>query len=509
MSQPFRRDRWKKIASSDLAVLVLCGAAIVLLRTVTNGRYGFHRDELATLDDARSLAWGYVAYPPVTPFIARVALSLFGPSLIGLRFFAALAQGVVLVLTGLMARELGGGRQAQIVAAFAAAIGGVAFSAGMLFEYVTFDYLCWVATAYFVVRLLTSEDPRWCLALGAAIGVGMLTKYTMAFLILGIATGFLFTPARRYLRSPWLWCGVALAFMIFLPNLIWQVRHQFVTLDFLQSIHARDVRIGRTDNFVIGQLWVATNPPTVPIWLAGLYYVFATKDGKRYRPIGWMFVVPFVLFVIARGRAYYMAPGYPMLLAAGAVWGERSLASLPSPGALVIRWSVWIALTIGALIVAATVLPIAPPGSSWWQAADKANGGNFNEEIGWRELVQTVASVRDTLPIEERSRLGILAADSGQAGAVNLYGPALRLPKAICGTNSHWYRGYGNPPPETLIVVGMPGLIERAFASCRIAGHVSNRYGVRNSTIPNTEIFVCHGLRLPWPSFWQRLRSYG
>jgi 4-amino-4-deoxy-L-arabinose transferase-like glycosyltransferase len=490
-------------------VLVLCGAAIVLLHTFTNGRYGFHRDELATLDDARSLAWGYVAYPPVTPFIARVALSLLGPSLIGLRFFAALAQGVVLVLTGLIARELGGGRQAQIVAAFAAAIGGVAFSAGMLFEYVTFDYLCWVAAAYFVVRLLASEDPRWCLALGAAIGVGMLTKYTMAFLILGIATGFLFTSARRYLRSPWLWCGVALAFLIFLPNLIWQVRHQFVTLDFLQCIHARDVRMGRTDNFVIGQFWVATNPPTVLLWLAGLYYVFATKDGKRYRPIGWMFAVPFVLFVIARGRAYYTAPGYPMLLAAGAVWGERWLASLPSPGALVIRWSVWIALTIGALIVAATVLPIAAPGSSWWQAADKATGGNFNEEIGWRELVQTVASVRDTLPIEERSRLGILAADSGQAGAINLYGPAFRLPKAICGTNSHWYRGYGNPPPETLIVVGMPRLIERAFASCKIAGHVSNRYGVRNSTIANTEIFVCHGLRLPWPSFWQRLRSYG
>jgi 4-amino-4-deoxy-L-arabinose transferase-like glycosyltransferase len=134
VSQSVRRDGWRKIASSDLAVLVLCAAAAVLLHTVTNGRYGFHRDELATLDDARSLAWGYVAYPPVTPFIARVALSLFGPSLIGLRFFAALAQGVVLVLTGLMVRELGGGRQAQIVAAFAAAIGGVAFSAGMLFE---------------------------------------------------------------------------------------------------------------------------------------------------------------------------------------------------------------------------------------------------------------------------------------------------------------------------------------------------------------------------------------
>ena len=212
-------DSWRKLTSSDLAVLVLWATAGVLLHTVTNGQYGFHRDELATLDDARSLAWGYVAYPPLTPFLARIAFILFGPSLIGLRFFAAVALGLVLVLTGLMARHMGGGRQAQIVAALAAAIGGVAFSAGTLFQYVSFDYLWWVAAAYFMVRLLASDDPRWCLAVGAAIGLGMLTKYTMMFLAVGIAAGFLFTPARRYLRSPWLWCGVALAFVIFLPNL--------------------------------------------------------------------------------------------------------------------------------------------------------------------------------------------------------------------------------------------------------------------------------------------------
>jgi 4-amino-4-deoxy-L-arabinose transferase-like glycosyltransferase len=166
----------------------------------TNGRYGFHRDELATLDDASSLAWGYVAYPPVTPFLARVAFILFGPSLIGLRLFAAVALGLVLVLTGVMARDLGGGRQAQLVAALAAAIGGVAFSGDALFQYVSFDYLWWVAAAYFMVRLLASDDPRWCLAVGAAIGLGMLTKYTMMFLAVGIVTGFLFTSARRYLR---------------------------------------------------------------------------------------------------------------------------------------------------------------------------------------------------------------------------------------------------------------------------------------------------------------------
>jgi hypothetical protein len=129
----------------------------------------------------------------------------------------------------------------------------------------------------------------------------------------------------------------------------------------LKSIHARDIHIGRTDTFVLDQFWIATNPPTVPLWLAGLFYLFATHDGKRYRPIGWMFIVPFALFVIGRGRGYYMAPAYPMLLAAGAVWGEWWVASLSSRRALVIRRTTWIALAIGALVDAALVLPIAPP----------------------------------------------------------------------------------------------------------------------------------------------------
>jgi hypothetical protein len=503
-------DSWRKLTASDFAVLVLWATAGVLLHTVTNGQYGFHRDELATVDDGRSLAWGYVAYPPLTPFLARIAFILFGPSLLGLRAFAAVALGVVLVLTGLMARHLGGGRQAQIVAALAAAIGGVAFSGGTLFQYVSFDYLWWVAAAYFMVRLLASDDSRWCLAIGAAVGLGMVTKYTMMFLVVGIAAGFLFTPARRYLRSPWLWCGIALAFVIFLPNFLWQIRHHFVSLDFLKSIHARDIRAGRTGTFVLDQFWTATNPPTVPLWLAGLCYLFATQDGKRYRPIGWMFIIPFALFVIGRGRGYYMAPAYPMLFAAGAVWGERWVATLNSRRARVIRGITWRFLAIGGLVVAAIVLPIAPPGSLWWQLADKANGGNFSEEIGWPELVETVASIRDSLPVEAQSGLGILTGDSGQAGAINLYGRALRLPRAICGMNSHWLRGYGDPPPETVIVVGMSrDFVQSAFESCQIAGHVSNHFGIKNSTIRDTDIFVCHSLRQPWPRFWQGFQYYG
>jgi len=183
----------RRIIATDTGVLVLSAMALVALHSATNGQYGFHRDELATIDDARFLAWGYVVYPPVTPFIARVALTLFGPSMIGLRFFGALAAGIAMVLTGLMAREIGGKRPAQLVAAWAAAIAGPAVFLGSVFQYVSFDYLWWVLAAWISIRLLKSEDQRWWLALGAVVGLGMMTKYTMAFFLAGIASGIVLT----------------------------------------------------------------------------------------------------------------------------------------------------------------------------------------------------------------------------------------------------------------------------------------------------------------------------
>ncbi|KMY86149.1 hypothetical protein BUMB_05346 [Candidatus Paraburkholderia calva] len=214
----------------DLITLIAWAVALVLLHMLTNGRYGFHRDELSSLADGCSLAWGYVGGPPLTPFLARAAFTLFGPSPVGLRAFGALAMGIALVLTGLMAREMGGSRHVQVVAALCAAIGGVALSAGTMLEYVSLDYLWWVTAAYCVVRVLASGDARWCLGIGAALGIGTMTKYDIAFFAAGIGAGFVFTPARRHMRSPWSWAGVALALAIFLPNLIWLFLHGFVTL---------------------------------------------------------------------------------------------------------------------------------------------------------------------------------------------------------------------------------------------------------------------------------------
>ncbi len=502
---------WQRIAASDFGILAALAFLCFLLHTLTNGQYGFHRDELLTLNNARHLAWGYVVYPPMTPFLGRLELELFGASLRGIRFFPALSQGLVLLLTGLAARELGGKREAQLVAAFAAAIAGPAMISGWFLSYSSFDYLWWVLVAYFVIRLLKSDDPRWWLAIGVAIGFGMMTKYAMVFFVLGLVGGVLLTPARRYLKNPWLWCGVAVALLIMLPNIFWQYQHHFVSLAFLKSIHTRDIGQGWTDYFLLNQLWKCANPVTAPLWCAGLWHVFVVPDGKRYRILGWMYVVTLLTFLIARGRDYYLAPAYPMLLAAGAVWGEHWVDSLNTRSALAVRRITWRSLLVAALTTAAVTLPIAPLNSAWWRVADYGNGGNFNMQIGWPELVETVAKVRDSLPVQERATLGILAGDEGETGAVNLYGPAYGLPRAISGMNSNWMRGYDDPPPQTVIVLGeRRDLVDQLFASCDLAGHVTNRYGIKNDTVTGyTDVFVCRNLRQPWPEFWKNFHYYG
>src|ERR1700733_11296675 len=211
-----------------LRTLLIIAALRLVLYALTNGQYGFHRDELATIDDARHLAWGYVAYPPLTPFVARVALVLFGSAPTAVRFFTALAQCVAMVVTGLMARELGGSRGAQIVAALAVAASPLSMAEGHLFQYVSFDFLWCVLAIYFVFGLLESDDACWWLAVGGAIGLGLMTRYTIAWLVAGLAVGFLVTPARKLLMNPWLIGGAALALVIALPNFLWQANHGFI-----------------------------------------------------------------------------------------------------------------------------------------------------------------------------------------------------------------------------------------------------------------------------------------
>jgi hypothetical protein len=288
------------------------------------------------------------------------------------------------------------------------------------------------------------------------------------------------------------------------------VQHDFISLEFLSSIHARDIAIGRTEGFLIEQLFVPANLFTIPLWVAGLYYYFFKPDGKRYRTLGWMFVIPFVLFLVTQGRSYYLAPAYPMLTAAGVVTWEAWLAGRPARQARVGWGIIWGGLVLGGLLFIPLMTPIAPVNSAVWDLSSEVHD-NFVEQIGWPELAETVAGIYTSLPADERPRTAVLAGNYGEAGAINLYGSEFDLPHAISGINSFWLRGYGDPPPETLIVLGFTrAAAERLFLDCKQAGRVKNRYGVENEERRfHPDIYVCRGARQPWPELWKNLRSFG
>jgi hypothetical protein len=503
------QNRWRAVLFSNVGVLILLALTRIILHALTNNNYGFHRDELAFLDDSRYLAWGYVAYPPLTPFIGRIALELFGPSTVGARLFSGLAQGAALVTTGLIARELGGKRWAVILAGVAVWIAPVSFIQGALFQYVSFDYLWWVLAAYCMIRLLKSENPRWWLGIGALIGLGMMTKYTMAFFVIGIVAAVLITPARKYLKSRWLWGGVGMALLVFLPNLIWQIQHNFISLQQLSAIHVHDVSIGRADNYLLDQFLLGANPLSIPLWLTGLYFYLFSRAGRPYRALGWMYGIPLLAFLIAQGRGYYMAPAYPMLLASGAVMVERWLATRRAWVSGLLKGAGYAAMALGAALIISLALPAAPVNSAWWDFASGANP-DVKEEIGWPELVQTVAQIRDGLPEAEKPLTGVLTNNYGEAGAINMFGPALGLPAALSGVNSYGLRGYTSLPPQTLIVVGYRQAdIQSYFETCELSGQIRNRYNVVNEESKVANIFVCRGLRESWENFWRHIQHFG
>ena len=491
-------------------LLLLLATLRMLLHVATNGQYGFHRDELQVLDDARHLAWGYVPYPPLTPFLAHVAMAVAGDSLTAFRLPAALAQGLAMLFAGLIARELGGRRLAQAVAALAVACAPFPMLQGAVLQYAGLDYLWWVLAAWLFLRLANGSGPRAWLALGLVIGLGMLTRYTMLFCAFGLVAGILLTPAlRRQLATPWPWLGVVLSLAVFAPNAWWQWRHDFVYLDFVAHIHARDVRIGRTDGFWLQQLLIGASPLTAPLWLAGLAWLAFAHRAVRWRGLAVLYVVALLAFWLSRGRAYYLAPAYPMLLAAGAVLLEAGIAQLRHGHALAARGALAVVLLASLGFTMAAMLPLAPVGSAGWTFS-RGFHDVFAEEIGWPQLAAQVADVYNALPAAERARTAIYANNYGEAGAIALYGPRHGLPAPISGINSYWYRGYGNPAPRTVIVLGDDAEgISDTPATCTLAARVRIPHGVENEESGHPDIYVCRNLRFDWARAWPTLRKFG
>jgi 4-amino-4-deoxy-L-arabinose transferase-like glycosyltransferase len=489
---------------ADAVVLSAFATLILVVHFFLGNGYGFHRDELQFLDDARHLQWGFVAYPPLTAFCGRIAIALFGISPQVLRLPAAIVNAISLVLVGLTARELGGRRVAQIIALFAALPLGLALSS--VLQYGTFDLLAWCIIILFTACVLRTGDERYWIGVGAGIGIGVLSKYSIAFPAVSLLGALVLLPSQRHhLRSRFFWYGVLTAALIAAPNLLWLARHHFITLQMEHFIHARDVRHGRAAGYYSDQIKFTLLG--LPLAIAGLVSLLRSK---RFRLLSAFYIGPFLLFALVKGRGYYLTPAYPVLYAAGAVALERVLAQRASWARAGVRAVVIAAMLVDAALVAWAYLPMWPVGSAAWNWQMKNNYDMANE-VGWPEFVAQVAAVRDTLSPQERSSVAILANNYGEAGALSLYGPKYNLPTPISSTNSFHDRGYGLYEPETVIVVG--GELNDQllnFESCSVAANVHLPYGVRNEeSVDHPEILVCHHLRRPWPVVWSRSQEFG
>lgn len=495
-------------------VVLALAAAKVAFHLVTANRYGIFRDELYYLACAEHLDWGYVDQPPLIALVAWGARHLFGDSLIGLRLIPALAGGATVWLAALFARELGGGVFARIAAAVSVIAVPIYLIVHHWLTMNAWEPLLWLGCAWCLVRSINRNQRRYLIWLGILIGLGLENKYTTAFLAAGLGAGLLLTPQRRLLFTPQMWIGAAAALLIFLPNLVWLIRHNFPFLELMHNIHSssRDVVRGPMA-FVLDQI-LMVNPILAPLWIGGLVWLTLGAGGK-YRPFAIAYVVMLAMFIVLRGKNYYLASVYPILLAGGTVAFEKITDRSW-------KWTrpVYLALTILSIVILApTVSPILSPEQAI--AYQRALGFEppksenqktgplpqyFADEFGWEEMTREVARIFNSLPAEERKRTAIFANGYGEAGAIDFFGSRYGLPKAISNHQSYWLWGPRDYDGSNVIVLRSDGRGDREhFRSVEVVGRAEHPYSRRDE---HFDIFLCRDLNVDLQTLWPKTKHW-
>lgn len=501
-----------------LGVLGALAAVKLGLHLGLSNRYGYFRDELYFLDCGRHLDWGYVDHAPLIGLLARAALAL-GGSLPVLRAFPAVAGALLLLLSGLIAWRLGGGRFAQGLAALAVLATPISLAMNSLFTMNAWEPLFWMGGAYVLVRIVQTGDSRLWLTFGALMGLGLENKHSTALFGLAVASAVALTPLRGELRRRWIWLGAALALALFLPNLAWQAAHGFPTVEDLRNVArtGKNVVLGPVE-FVAQQV-LLMHPVLLPLWAGGLYaLVFGPL--RRYRVLGLTYVALFAVMFAMKGKNYYLAPAYPMLLAAGAVALEGGLSAWAATrGRLWPRAAVAMVVAVAGALFAPLVLPLLPPEKygAWAArlgvAVPRTEVGHrsplpqhLSDQFGWPELVAEVARIYHGLPPEERARAAIFTGNYGEAGAINLFGPRHGLPTAISGHQTYFFWGHrGHTGEVTIVLQDDRQDLERVCASVEKAGEHFHPWGMAEENGP---IWICRGLKMPFAQLWPRVKHW-
>ena len=503
--QPFSAKCTSRISR---VVYLIAGAALAV-HLYASGFYGYFTDELYYLACSRHLAWGYADQPPLIAILTAMTRVLLGTSLRALRILPTLAAAAEVIITGKITAELGGKRFAQGLAALGVLVAPGILSIDGFLSMNAFEPLIWMGCAWLVIRIVKTGNERLWIWAGVLAGIGLENKYSMLIFGAGLVVGLLLTPERRILASKWPWIGILIALAIFLPNLIWNVREHFPFLEIQENIRrsGRDVALGPIGFF--GQEILDMQPLSAPVWMAGLWFFFATEKGKQVRVLGWAWVFTALVIVVQSPRVYYLFPAFPLLFAGGAVMWEQWR-----------MWKAWlVAMAVTGAIFAPLALPLLPPETyiSYTRALHIAQPAIenhrlgplpqiFADQFGWEEMTAEVARAYHALPENIRPRTAIFGQNYGQAGAIDFFGPKYGLPAAL-STHQNYYlwgpRGYTG---ESMIIMGdRQARLEKLFISVEKVGHAEHPYSM---PYQHFDIFWCRGMKKPLSEIWPEIKNW-
>lgn len=490
------------ISRSPVAVvpLLLIAAVVAGLLIAVSDRYGYHRDELYFLAAGQRPAWGYPDQPPLTPLLAGLLSAIDPDSLYVLRLPSALISGVVVVMTGLMAREMGAARGGQVLSALCMAVAGGTLAVTHTLSTTTIDLLAWTVASYLLIRLLGGADQRWWVAVGVVLGVGLENKWLIGFFAAAMSLALIIVGPRRVLITPWYGLAAVIAVLLWVPNVIWQAEHGWPQLQLSKAIAAGDSTSSQPWYLFIPFELLLMSPVLVPIWGFGLWRLLRSPQLRAFRAFGWTYLLLGVLFLVTGGKPYYLLGLYPVLFAAGAgpvmAWAAHSAGR---------RSGLAIVLSLSLVIDAIITLPVLPVR---WLASSPvlALNPDAGETVGWPAFAETVAHVDKGAP----AGAVLLMGNYGEAGAVDRFGPALGLAPAYSGHNGY---GLWGPPPDSsaaaAVVVGIPeNQLLRMFTTVTAAATINNGVGLDNDEQGRT-VWLCTGQRVPWSLIWPALRRLG
>lgn len=452
-----------------MAIVWAIAFAKLLFHIYFNNRYGYFRDEFDYMSCGDHLQWGYVDQPPLIPSLTHLSRAVLGDSLRAIRFLPALATSLLVVQAAAIARQFNGRRYALLLTAICVALAPQYLSNGGLLGTNILEPTLWMGCAYFAILAIKRNEPRYWLWFGVIAGLGLEEKYTIAVFGLGILVGLLLTEQRRTMLNKWFWLGGLAAFMIFLPNLLWNLHYGWPFLQLLRAIRAegRDVAWGPYQYFF--QQILIVNPFAAPIWIAGVLALLFWRPLRPYRVLGWSYIVSYAVIFLQHGKNYYLAPIYPMLFAAGAVALESWIDSAEQESR-----RVWLKPAIAAVILisGAYLSPIVVPMLSpqhfltytktlpfrlpvnEYSHARAALPQWYSDQFGWKEIADEAEVAWNRIPPQERGDCAIFGQDYGQAGAVDFFGRAHGLPGALSGDRTYWLWGPRGYSGNCMIVLG-------------------------------------------------------